>query len=89
MITVGAFEAKTKFSELLDRVERGEEVVVTRHGKAVARIVPDERPDADAARKARAAEALTRIAALREHLRAKGVSFTLDEILSARDEGRR
>lgn len=41
MITVGAFEAKTKFSELLDRVERGEEVVITRHGKPVARLVTD------------------------------------------------
>lgn len=89
MITIGAFEAKTKFSELLDRVERGEEIVVTRHGKPVARLVPDEPPDADAARKAKATEALARIVALREHLRARGVSFTLDEILSARDEGRR
>ncbi len=89
MITVGAFEAKTKFSELLDRVERGEEIVVTRHGKTVARIVPNERQDAEAERKIRAAEALSRLAALREHLRAKGVSFSLDEILSARDEGRR
>ena len=40
---VGAFEAKTKFSELLDRVERGEEIIITRHGKPVARIVPHER----------------------------------------------
>jgi prevent-host-death family protein len=38
-LTVGAFEAKTKLSELLDRVERGEEVVITRHGKPVARLV--------------------------------------------------
>jgi len=40
MITVGAFEAKTHLSALLERVERGEEVVITRHGKAVARLVP-------------------------------------------------
>lgn len=38
-ITVGAFEAKTKLSELLDKVEAGEEVVITRRGKVVARIV--------------------------------------------------
>jgi prevent-host-death family protein len=37
-VTVGAFEAKTKFSELLDRVEHGEEVVITRRGKEVARL---------------------------------------------------
>ncbi|MCX6593680.1 MAG: type II toxin-antitoxin system prevent-host-death family antitoxin [Acidobacteria bacterium] len=38
-MTVGAFEAKTKLSELLDRVERGEEVLITRHGTPVARLV--------------------------------------------------
>lgn len=37
-ITVGAFEAKTKLSELLDRVENGEEVIITRRGKEVARL---------------------------------------------------
>jgi len=37
---VGAFEAKNKFGTLLDWVENGEEVVITRRGKAVARLVP-------------------------------------------------
>jgi prevent-host-death family protein len=37
---VGAFEAKNTFGTLLDRVERGEEIVITRHGKPVARLVP-------------------------------------------------
>ncbi len=41
MIEVGAFEAKNKLSALLDRVEHGEEIIITRHGKAVARLVPD------------------------------------------------
>jgi prevent-host-death family protein len=40
MTSVGAFEAKTHFSQLLARVERGEEIVITRRGKAVARLVP-------------------------------------------------
>ena len=40
MVTVGAFAAKTHLAALLERVERGEEVLVTRHGKAVARLVP-------------------------------------------------
>ena len=40
MKEVGAFEAKNKLSELLDLAERGEEIVITRHGKAVARLVP-------------------------------------------------
>jgi len=37
---VGAFEAKNTFGGLLDRVERGEEITITRHGKPVARLVP-------------------------------------------------
>ncbi len=41
MNTVTALEAKTRLGELLDRVARGEEVVITRHDKPVARIVPE------------------------------------------------
>ena len=41
MATVSAFEAKTRFGELLERVTQGEEVVITRHDKPVARIVPE------------------------------------------------
>lgn len=40
MSSVGAFEAKTKLAELLDKVERGETVTITRRGKAVAQLVP-------------------------------------------------
>ena len=40
MATVTAFEAKTRFGELLDRVPKGEEVVITRHDKPVARLNP-------------------------------------------------
>ena len=40
MAIIGAFEAKTKLSELLDRVERGEEIVITRRGKPAARLIP-------------------------------------------------
>lgn len=39
---IGAFEAKNTLGTLLDRVERGEEIVITRHGKAVARLVPNQ-----------------------------------------------
>ncbi len=42
MPTVGLAEATSKLSELVDRAERGEEVVLSRDGKAVARIVPVE-----------------------------------------------
>jgi len=41
--TVGAYDAKTHFSELLERVEAGEEVTITRHGSPVARMVPVRR----------------------------------------------
>ena len=41
MARVTAFEAKTRFGELLDRVSKGEEVVITRHDKPVARLVPE------------------------------------------------
>jgi prevent-host-death family protein len=51
MITVGAFEAKTHLSSLLDKVAAGEEVLITKHGKAIARLVRAEdaaREDVDA-----------------------------------------
>lgn len=37
---IGAYEAKTRFSEILERVERGAEITLTRHGTPVARMVP-------------------------------------------------
>jgi len=40
MDTVGAFEAKTHLSDLLDGVERGERFTITRHGKPVAKLMP-------------------------------------------------
>jgi prevent-host-death family protein len=43
METVGLFEAKTHLSELIARAERGEEVVITRHNKPVAKLVPVQR----------------------------------------------
>lgn len=38
---IGAFEAQNKLGMLLDRVELGEEIIITRHGKPVARLVPN------------------------------------------------
>ena len=37
---IGAYDAKAHFSELLERVESGEEVTITRHGSPVAKLVP-------------------------------------------------
>jgi len=44
MLTVTLVEAKTRLSELLDKVEAGEEVVITRHGRPAARIAAVEPP---------------------------------------------
>jgi prevent-host-death family protein len=49
MKTVGAYEAKTRFSELLADVAKGETVVVTKHGVPIAHIVPVRKSFADAA----------------------------------------
>ena len=42
MSTIAAYDAKTRFAELLDRIERGESIVITRHGRPVARLTPVE-----------------------------------------------
>jgi prevent-host-death family protein len=41
---VGTFQAKTHFSQLLERVARGEEITITKHDLPVARLVPANRP---------------------------------------------
>lgn len=53
MKKIGAFEAKNKLAHLLDLAEKGEEIVITRHGRQVARLVPIAKPfDREAARQA-------------------------------------
>lgn len=79
MITVGAFEAKTHLSSLLERVERGEEVLITRHGKPIARLVP-----AAAADRAQVDEAIAKLKALRINSSLGGHDWK-----ELRDEGRR
>ncbi len=41
--TIGAYEAKTRFAKLIERVERGERIVITRHGAPVAVLQPMEK----------------------------------------------
>ncbi len=60
MESVGLFEAKTHLSELIARAERGEEVVITRHNKPVARIVPIVAAEPDTATRRAAVNALLR-----------------------------
>jgi prevent-host-death family protein len=87
MARVSAFEAKTRFGELLERVTRGEEVVITRHDKPVARIVPEGAKRLEDVR--RAVEGLRELQR-RIALRAKGkVRLSDREVRSAIEEGRR
>ncbi|MGD0520066.1 MAG: type II toxin-antitoxin system prevent-host-death family antitoxin [Terracidiphilus sp.] len=79
MQTIQASVAKTRFLRILDDVERGESVIITRHGKEVARLVPQVEIDRE-----RVERAFQSILEIRK--RTKPVS--LQEILSARDEGR-
>ncbi len=46
MTTVGIFEAKNRLSELIERAAHGEEIVITRRGEQVARLMPAQAPDA-------------------------------------------
>jgi prevent-host-death family protein len=79
MITVGAFEAKTHLSALLERVAGGEEVLITRHGKVIARLVP-----AVAADRARIDEVIAGLKSARAGVTLGGLNWK-----DLRDEGRR
>lgn len=82
MRVVGAFEAKNKLGQLLDLAEQGEEITITRHGKAVARIVPAS----SAAGRGEAHAAIRRIRERAEAL--KLGRFDWAEWKSSRDDGR-
>jgi prevent-host-death family protein len=80
MREIQASEAKIHLPQILDDVERGETVVITRHGRPIARIVPDvqrRQEEIDAA-----------IAGIRALRRSTG-RISREELLSARDEGRK
>ena len=79
---VQASVAKTHFSQLLDEVERGRTIVILRHGKPVARIVPDE-----VERRRRHRQALENLDTLGEKIRARNGGLTAEEIISSIHEG--
>lgn len=85
MDEIGAFEAKNTLGNLLDRVEQGEEIVITRHGRAVARLVPNTRR-VDAARAQAACERI-RQRAKRLQTR-KPSTFDWKTLKRLRDQGR-
>ena len=85
MAKVTAFEAKTRFGELLDRVANGEEVVITRHDKPVARLVPEGAQPLDEVRRA-----VDGLRALQERIRRRSrARLTSQEVRSAIEKGRR
>lgn len=82
--TVTAFDAKNRLGRLLDRVQAGEQWVITRHGRPVARLVPVANEAIE-----QVEEALAAMAVVRESLKARGVAVSREEIRQWRDEGRR
>jgi prevent-host-death family protein len=78
MREIQASEAKTHLPQLLDDVEHGETVVITRHGRAIARLVPEAHR-----RQAEIDQAIDAI----KRLRARVGKLTSEELLSARHEG--
>ncbi|OHC75593.1 MAG: prevent-host-death family protein [Rhodospirillales bacterium RIFCSPLOWO2_12_FULL_58_28] len=80
MREIQASEAKAHLSQLLDDVEHGETLIITRHGRSIARLVPEHDR-----RQEEVDKAIADIAARRRC----AASITTEEILSARNEGRK
>lgn len=80
MHTVGSYEAKTRLPELLRAVESGEVVTITRRGVPIARLVSVDND---------APEEPTAVIARMKSARAGRRTVSIDDILAARDEGRR
>lgn len=81
MKTVAVFEAKSRLSEILAAVERGDEYTVTKHGKPIARIVPSGRLDDTSMTDAR--KLIARIKSSR-----KDSNLTDDQLREAIEDGR-
>jgi prevent-host-death family protein len=78
--TVGSHEAKTNLAHLLDLVEQGKSIVITRHGEPIARLVPFGEPvDRDKVR-----EAIAGIRSMRRGLSLRGLK--VEDLI---DEGRK
>jgi len=78
---IGAFEAKTNFSKIINEAEKGNDFIVTRRGKAVARIIPFEKKPEMTFK-----EAMEQLAEMRKLYRGEPGSF---DIRAAIEEGRK
>jgi prevent-host-death family protein len=88
MQTVSVHQAKDRFSSLLQAVEAGEEVVITRHGKKIARIVHEiDAQPSDAERERIRQEALTRLRAFQARVKPAVEGYS--DWKSLRDAGRK
>ncbi|MBN8508430.1 MAG: type II toxin-antitoxin system Phd/YefM family antitoxin [Burkholderiales bacterium] len=87
METVGLFEAKTHLSELIARAERGEEVIITRHNKPVAKLVPISEVPAEVVERRRRIAA--ELQAIGREMEQRGGPITREEILEWVHEGRK
>lgn len=84
MAKMTAFEAKTRFGELLERVAKGEEVVITRHDKPVARLIPEGASRLDDVRRS-----VQGLRELQQQIRRRSKAKLSDrEVRSAIEEGR-
>lgn len=79
---VSVFDAKNRLSALLDQVEKGQEVLITRRGKPVARLVPTSVT-------ARSHASVEKLHALRNGIAARGERFSWSELSDYRNEGQR
>jgi len=78
---IGAFEAKTNFSRILEKAEQGEDFVVTKRGKPVAKIIPF-RQEPEMTRQ----DALEKFRELRKLYRGKPGDFNIREAI---EDGRK
>lgn len=81
MESIGAFDAKTRLSELLDRASKGESFQITKHGRTVGKLVPP-----DSARDQRViAEAVARLKSFRGSFQ----GLSLEELIALKHESHR
>lgn len=82
-------EFKDHASELVAAAERGEDIVITRHGKATVRLEAIGSANGESERRRRAQAAVESLMARREAMRAKGMTATIDELIAWKNEGQR